>query len=75
MILYVESNFPLELARQQEEAAHVRELLRSAEARKVSLAFSVFAICEPFSTLTRYASDRARFVDSVRRLTPRTRAD
>ncbi|HZZ43383.1 MAG TPA: hypothetical protein VFE58_10640 [Tepidisphaeraceae bacterium] len=67
MILYAESNFLLELARQQEESASVEQLLQLAEARRIDLAFPVFALCEPFSTLARYGSDRNRFVSDMQR--------
>jgi len=65
MILYVESNFPLELARVQEETAEVEELLKLAEARAVTLVFPAIAITEPFSTLDRYGSERARFLQTL----------
>lgn len=39
MIVYVESNFCLELAFQQEEEAHAQEILRLAEAGRLELVF------------------------------------
>ena len=63
MIVYVESNFLLELARQQEQAASAEEILRLAEHGGVDLAFPTFAACEPFSTLTYYSAQRNRFVN------------
>ena len=39
MRLYVESNFGLELAFQQEEASHAEELLNLAVARRIELVF------------------------------------
>jgi hypothetical protein len=65
MILYVESNFPLELARAQEEAAHVEELLKLSEAGLIALVFPAISVTEPFSTLDRYGNDRARFLDTL----------
>lgn len=67
MIVYVESNFLLELARQQEQAPAAEEILRLAEASQISVALPVFAVCEPFSTISRYGSERARFVESMQR--------
>jgi hypothetical protein len=65
MILYVESNFPLELARMQEEARQAEELLQRAEAGAITLVFPAISITEPFSTLDRYANDRARFLQTL----------
>jgi len=66
VIIYVESNFVLELARRQEEGPAAEEILQLAEAGTISLAFPIFSMCEPFSTLMRYGSDRARLVQSMR---------
>lgn len=67
MIAYVESNFVLELARQQEEAAHAEELIRLAETNQISLIVPTIAVCEPFSTLTYYGLERKRLVDLMER--------
>lgn len=67
MIAYVESNFCLELAFQQEEEAHAREVLRLAEAGQLELVFPQIAVCEPFSTLNRYENERRRFLDELNR--------
>jgi hypothetical protein len=67
MIVYVESNFSLELAFEHEEVAHAAELLRLAEGRKVELVFPQFAVCEPFSTLNRYDNERRRFLHELER--------
>lgn len=52
MIVYVESNFILELALGQEQSAAAEALLAGAEQGKLTLAFPEFAISEPFATLT-----------------------
>lgn len=62
MILYVESNFPLELARLQEESQAVEEMLQLAETGRINLVFPAISLTEPFSTLDRYGNDRARFL-------------
>jgi predicted nucleic acid-binding protein len=67
MIVYVESNFCLELAFQQEEEAAAEEILALAEAGRVELVFPQFAVCEPFSTLNRYANERRAFLDQLNR--------
>lgn len=67
MIVYVESNFCLELAFQQEQEAQAEEILKLAEARRLELVFPQFAVCEPFSTLNRYENERRRFLDELNR--------
>src|SRR5437660_335051 len=51
MIAYIESNFILELALQQEQASAAEAILALAEQKKVELVLPAFAISEPFSTL------------------------
>ena len=65
MIVYVESNFCLELAFQQEEEAHAEEILKLAESGRLELVFPQFAVCEPFSTLNRYENDRRQFINEL----------
>lgn len=65
MIAYVESNFCLELAFQQEEEAQAEEILQLAEAGRLELVFPQFAVCEPFSTLNRYDNERRRFLNDL----------
>jgi hypothetical protein len=67
LIAYVESNVVLELARQQEEASHVEEILRLAEAGRLTLRYPAIAVFEPFSTLTYYGLERKRLVDLMQR--------
>jgi hypothetical protein len=67
MIVYVESNFCLEFAFQQEEYQYAEDLLKLAEASKIDLAFPQFALCEPFSTINRYGNERARFLVDLNR--------
>ena len=52
MIVYVESNFVLEIALSQEQASYAESILSLAESGKVSLAFPSFALSEPFATIT-----------------------
>ncbi len=65
MIVYVESNFCLELVFQQEEEVHARDILELAEAGRLELVFPQLAICEPFSTLSRYDNQRRKFLDEL----------
>jgi len=67
MIVYVESNFLLEIARQQEEAPQAEAILHYSEAGKIKLVLPAFSICEPFSTLTYSGSYRSRFADDMQK--------
>jgi predicted nucleic acid-binding protein len=67
MIVYVESNFCLELAFQQEEEAQAAEILQLAEAGRIALVLPQFAVSEPFSTLNRYDNERRRFLNELNR--------
>jgi hypothetical protein len=57
-IVYVESNFVLEIALRQEQYRSAESILSDAEAGRISLAFPAFSIYEPFSTLTNSARNR-----------------
>jgi predicted nucleic acid-binding protein len=65
MRVYVESNFPLEIARRQEEVAEAEELLKLAEAGQIELIYPAIALTEPFSTLLRYANERSRMLQTL----------
>ena len=52
MILYVESNFVLEIALGQEQGEPAEAILRAAEVGAVDLVVSLFALSEPFGTVT-----------------------
>jgi hypothetical protein len=67
MIVYVETNFCLELAFQQEEEAQAEEILQLAGAGRYESVFPQFAVCEPFSTLNRYDNERRRFFNDLNR--------
>jgi len=63
--VYIESNFPLELARRQEEVVEAEELLILAEAGSIELIYPAIALTEPFSTLLRYANERSRLLQTL----------
>lgn len=65
MRVYVESNFPLELARRQEEVLQAEELLSLAEQGQVELVYPAIAITEPFSTLLRYSNERSKVLETL----------
>ncbi|MEW5987823.1 MAG: hypothetical protein AB1791_14410 [Chloroflexota bacterium] len=58
MIIYVESNFVLELALEQEDAASAKTILSLAEQGVVELSFPVFALIEPYWTIGKNKLDR-----------------
>ena len=60
MIVYVESNFVLELAYLQEEHGCCSELLGLAESDAIGLALPAFSIGEPYETLVRRSKKRER---------------
>ena len=60
MIVYVESNFILEMVLRQREAGSAERILELAEHGKIELAFPSFALCEPFWTITRRERDQGR---------------
>jgi len=60
VIVYVESNFLLELALTQEQAAAAESILALAESGALTLIFPSFALSEPFSNLTRRSNERGQ---------------
>ncbi len=60
MIVYVESNFVVEFALEQEELVHVEAILSAAEGGKCDLVMPAFSIAEPISTVLRRPKQRAQ---------------
>lgn len=58
MIVYVETNFILELALQQEQYSDCNELLQLAQEQKISLLIPSFSFIEPYQTLIRRHKSR-----------------
>lgn len=52
MIVYIESNFVLEIALAQSQAAAARTILELAKNHRFAIAFPTFALFEPYSTIT-----------------------
>lgn len=67
MIVYVESNFIVQLALQQEEVVDAESILKLAQSGDIELAFPTFAISEPFSTITYRGIERRRVYDLLSR--------
>jgi predicted nucleic acid-binding protein len=60
MLVYVESNFILELALEQEEVRPAKEILRLAESRKLEFVFPIFALIECFQKIIRNGEERQK---------------
>lgn len=65
MIVYVETNFVMEMAREQEESAGAGALLRLGERGRLSLRFPAIAITEPFFALENLRRHREEFIRSL----------
>lgn len=65
MIVYVETNFVLEIAREQEQVESANQILILAEQGKIELAFPGFTLSEPFSTIIRQRKDRKELLRSL----------
>jgi hypothetical protein len=61
MIVYVETNFVLELARLQEQYRSCEEVLSLAEAAKITLVIPAFSITEARTSLVRLEKQRVEF--------------
>ena len=66
MIVYVESNFILEIAFRQEQAASCRSLVAVCAAGGASLVVPAFSIAEPFHTYVARAKERSRVGEGLR---------
>ncbi|MBU2534555.1 MAG: hypothetical protein KKD83_00105 [Chloroflexi bacterium] len=64
MIVYIESNFVLELSLEQEQAKSANDILLLAENGKIELAFPAFALAEPFATIAHRERERRRLCSS-----------
>jgi predicted nucleic acid-binding protein len=67
LIVYVETNFVLEIALGQEQASDAESILALAESRDVDIAYPAIALTEPFSTVTYRQVERARLGDELAR--------
>jgi predicted kinase len=65
MIVYVESNFVLEIALEQEQSSSAEAILKLAESDTIELAFPSFALSEPFSTIMHRNKERADLHQSL----------
>lgn len=65
MIVYVESNFILEIALNQKQKVSAEAVLQLAEDAKIELVYPSFALSEPFATITRRRRDQERLGKSL----------
>ncbi len=65
MIVYVESNFVLEIVLGQEQAVSAEALLVAAEQGAIEMVIPSFAIAEPFSTITNRERNRDQLVKGI----------
>jgi predicted nucleic acid-binding protein len=67
MNVYVESNFVLEHALQQEQSHSCREIIRLASAGQITLVVPAFSLAEPHQAITAKAKARSRLGEDLRR--------
>jgi len=60
MIVYVESNFILEMTLKQKHMVETESILQLAENQKIEIVVPSFALSEPFATITRRYRDMER---------------
>ena len=67
MIVYVETNFVLEMAYEQEESGSCDSILALAESGAIELAMPAFSIAESYETLTRRSRRRNEYRERLNR--------
>lgn len=67
MIVYVESNFVLELAALQEQHRECEEIVELAEGGAIRLVLPAFSVAEPYDVLRRRSTERAHLRDQLSR--------
>ena len=65
MIVYVESNFVLQISLDQEEASSAESILQQAENEAIALSVPAFSIYEPFSTIAYRGLERTRLFNTL----------
>src|SRR5687768_14954538 len=65
MIVYVETNFILELALLQEQHESCQKLIELCDVGSIKLALPAFCIAEPYETLIRRAKRRAQIANDL----------
>lgn len=65
MIIYVESNFIVEIALEQEQLASAQAILELAESKQITLIFPNFVFSEPFERIMRESRERNAVYNSL----------
>ena len=65
MVIYVESNFILEIALQQEQSSYAISILEFAQQGKITLAVPGFALSEPFATIMHRNGERKEVLNTL----------
>jgi hypothetical protein len=65
MIVYIESNFILEIALRQEQYGQAEEILKLAEQKNIELVSPSFSISEPFSTVNYRSVERKKLANLI----------
>lgn len=65
MIVYIESNFILEIALQQEQSLYAENILGLATQGEITLAFPDFALSEPFATVMHRNGERKKISNNL----------
>jgi len=68
MIVYVETNYVIEMALEQEQFCAARQILQLARDGKIVLTFPSFALVEPFWTLANWEAKRNRLNEQLQSL-------
>jgi predicted nucleic acid-binding protein len=67
VIVYVESNFVLELAALQEQHRECEEIVKLAEGGAIRLVLPAFSVAEPYDVLRRRSAERTQLRDQLSR--------
>ena len=65
MNIYVETNFVLELAFEQEQCLSCEQILKFCEAKKARLILPAYSLAEPYEKLNRQARERRKLQQSL----------
>ncbi|MDB5246973.1 MAG: hypothetical protein JWQ40_1367 [Segetibacter sp.] len=66
MIVYVESNFVLEIALRQEQLESCNSIIQLAEESKLQLVLPAYSLVEPYEVIRRHAIQRKKFSNELK---------
>ncbi|MCA9564080.1 MAG: hypothetical protein KC561_11360 [Myxococcales bacterium] len=73
MIVFVETNFLLELVLQQEELEHCQRIVRFAQSEKIDLVMPAYSLVEPYEAFHRRHAERRKLIAEVHQQTRQLR--